>query len=81
MSVDINDWTEIHTAAEVTDDMIQHFADIGNASYGLGNRWVVDWDRFWDMLASFHGYDVVGGPAMDKVQRIVRKMVKEGEIQ
>ena len=56
--------------------------DIGDASYGLGNRFVIDWDRFYEMLESFADYDMqdLGGPADNKIRRVVQKMVREGDI-
>ncbi len=58
-------------------------SEIGSSVYGLGNRWVIDWDRFYEMLESFHGYDMqdLGGPADNKIRRVVQKMVRDGEIQ
>ena len=49
---------------------------------GLGNRFVIDWDRFYEMLESFNGYDMqdLGGPADNKIRRVVQKMVREGEV-
>jgi len=53
----------------------------GEASYGLGNRFVIDWDRFYETL-EMYGWDMqdLGGPVDNKIQRIVRKAVREGEI-
>ncbi len=58
-------------------------ADIGSSVYGLGNHFTIDWDRFYEMLESFYGYDMqdLGGPADNKIRRVVQKMVREGEVQ
>jgi hypothetical protein len=54
---------------------------IGESVYGLGNNWTIDWERFYERLEA-HGYDMqdLGGPADEKIRRIVRKAVQDGEI-
>ena len=72
---------EIATLADVTDDVIAKLQGCGDASYGLGNDFTIRWDRFYELL-EMDGYDMqdLGGPADNKIRRLVRKMVQGGEI-
>lgn len=56
--------------------------DCGEGAYGLGNNFTVDWERFYEMLETYGGYDMqdLGGKADNKIRRIVRKAIREGEI-
>ena len=56
--------------------------DVGNASYGMGNRWVIDWERFYEILDSQHGFDMqdLGGKIDNRIRRVVRLAVREGDI-
>ena len=67
---------------EFDEAFLKILKDLGDASYGLGNRFVIDWDRFYEMMESMEGYDMqdLGGPADSKIRRVVQKMVREGEI-
>ena len=73
----------VNDLPEFDEPFLKVLADIGSGSYGLGNRFVIDWDRFYEMLESFNGYDMqdLGGPADNKIRRVVQKMVREGEVQ
>ena len=55
--------------------------ECGGGAYGLGNNFTVDWDRFYELL-EMYGYDMqdLGGKADNKIRRIVRKAIREGEI-
>ena len=72
---------EITRLEHVTEDVISKLQGCGEAVYGLGNNWTIDWDRFYQYLED-EGYDMqdMGGPADNKIRRLVRKMVKEGDI-
>jgi len=56
--------------------------ECGNSSYGMGGRWVVDWEQFYDILDTQYGWDMqdLGGKVDNKIRRIVREAVKEGDI-
>ena len=56
--------------------------EVGNSSYGMGNRWVIDWERFYDILDNQHGWDMqdLGGRIDNQIRRIVRSAVNEGDI-
>ena len=56
--------------------------ECGNASYGLGGRWEIDWDHFYDTLDML-GWDMqgIGGTIDNRIRRLVRKAVRDGEIQ
>lgn len=55
--------------------------ECAEASYGMGNRFVVDWERFYEHLES-EGWDMqdLGGYVDNRIRRIVRQAVKDGEI-
>lgn len=55
--------------------------ECADASYGMGNRFVVDWERFYEHLES-EGWDMqdLGGSVDNKIRRIVREAVKDGEV-
>ena len=55
--------------------------ECAEASYGLGNRWVVDWERFYECL-EIEGWDMqdLGGPVDNKIRRFVRRAIKDGEM-
>ncbi len=67
---------------EFDDAFLAILKDCGNASIGFNNSWKIDWMRFWEALETA-GWDMqdLGGPADNKIARVVRKMVNEGEIQ
>ena len=54
----------------------------GENSIGFNNSWVIDWERFWENFEG-EGFDMqdLGGPVYNHIQRRVRKLVKEEEIQ
>lgn len=55
--------------------------ECGEGSYGLGNRFVINWDAFYEIL-EIYGWDMQDfeGPIDNKIRRIVRGAVREGEI-
>lgn len=55
--------------------------DCGNASYGMGNRWAIDWDRFYETLETY-GFDMqdLGGEVDSRIRKVVREAVREGEV-
>lgn len=67
--------TVLHTAEDVTADVIEHAAGCAEAAYGLGNDFRVDWERAYDMLESLYGYslETFGSPADNKIRREVNK--------
>ncbi len=73
--------SEITKIEHVTEDVISKLQGCGEASYGLGNNWTINWERFYEIL-EMEGYDMqdLGGPADNKIRRLVQKMVKEGDI-
>ncbi len=56
--------------------------ECANASYGLGNRFTVDWERFYEFL-EMEGWDMqdLGGRVDNKIRRIVQQAARDGEIQ
>ena len=56
--------------------------ECGNASYGMGNRWVIDWECFYEILESQYGFDMqdLGGKIDNRIRKLVREAVNEGEI-
>ena len=64
------------------DAFLKILEEAGDASYGLGNNWSINWDTFYECLER-EGWDMqdMGGPADNKIRRVVRKMVQEGVIQ
>jgi hypothetical protein len=70
--------TELTTAIPPREALIE----CGEASYGMGNRWVIDWERFYDILDTQHGWDMqdLGGKVDNAIRRIVREAVREGDI-
>lgn len=53
--------------------------ECGNASYGMGNNFQINWDIFYESLES-EGWDMqnLGGRMDNKIRRIVRDAVWEG---
>ncbi len=57
--------------------------ELAESSIGFGlNPSHVDWDRFYEMLESFYGYDMqdMGGRADNRIRRRVSQLRKQGEI-
>jgi len=56
--------------------------DCGDASYGFNQNFNIDWERFYESL-EMNGWDMqdLGGSADEKIRRVVRRMVRDGEIQ
>jgi hypothetical protein len=67
---------------DFTDEFLKILEDCANGSYGFNQNFNVDWERFYDNLETY-GWDMqdLGGPADEKVRRVVRKMVREGKIE
>ena len=68
---------------EFDEPFLKILQECGESSVGFLEPYGrVEWDRFYEMLDSFHGWDMedMGGPADEKIRRVVRKMVREGEI-
>ena len=76
--VDINAGTKW---SDFPDNFRETLIECASASYGLGNGWLVDWERFYEML-EMYGWDMqdLGGFVDNKIRRIVREAVREGEI-
>lgn len=55
--------------------------ECANGAYGLGNNFTVDWERFYELL-EMKGWDMqdLGGRIDNKIRRIVREAVQEGEV-
>lgn len=55
--------------------------ECGEASYGMGNRLSIDWDKFYEAL-EIYGWDMqdFGGSVDMRIRRIVQKAVREGDI-
>jgi len=55
--------------------------ECGRGSYGLGNRFSINWDAFYECL-EIYGWDMQDfeGPIDNKIRSIVRKAVREGDI-
>ena len=55
--------------------------ECANGAYGLGNNFTVNWERFYELL-EMEGWDMqdLGGRMDEKIRRIVRKAVREGEV-
>ena len=55
--------------------------ECGEVSYGMGNRWVIDWEMFYNALDSA-GYDMqdLGGTVDTRIRRKVRQWVRDGDI-
>ena len=84
-------WSPDHPPVEINgiDDLpefdeafLKSLEDSGNGSIGFNNSWTIDWTRFYECLET-EGWDMqdLGGPADNKIRRVVRKMVQEGVIQ
>ena len=73
--------TGIDDLPEFDDAFLKILKDCGDASYGLGNNWSINWDAFYECF-EMEGWDMqeLGGPSDEKIRRVVRKMVNEGEI-
>lgn len=65
----------LHTAKDVTADVIEKASGCAEAAYGLGNDFRVDWERAYDMLESLYGYSLeqFDSPADRKIRREVNK--------
>ena len=71
----------VHDLPEFDADFIAVLQGCGESVYGLGNDWSINWESFYQCL-EMEGWDMqdLGGPADNKIRRVVRKMVNEGEI-
>lgn len=56
--------------------------ETAESSTNMGNHPGVDWDRFYDILDTQHGYDMqdLGGTTDNRIRRIVRQAITDGEI-
>ncbi len=71
----------IHDLPKFDDAFLAVLRECGEASYGLGNNWTINWESFYISL-EMEGWDMqdMGGPADNKIRRVVRKMINEGDI-
>ncbi len=78
MTTEINVGTEW---SDFPDSFRETLIECASASYGIGNRWTVDWERFYEML-EMYGWDMqdLGGSVDNKIRRIVREAAREGEV-
>ncbi len=55
--------------------------ECAEGAYGLGNNFTVDWERFYELL-EMEGWDMqdLGGPIDNRIRRIVRNAIRDGEI-
>jgi len=64
---------------EFDEEFLAMLKDLGESAIGFLEPYGrIDWDRFYEMLETLQGYDMqdIGGPADNKIQRTVRKIVE-----
>lgn len=73
--------TSVDDLPEFDEAFLKILIGCGEASYGFNNYWGIDWEKFYESL-EMYGWDMqdLGGSADNKIKRVVRKMVIEGEI-
>ena len=73
---------EVKDLPEFDDEFLAVLKELGDGSYLMGNHQGIAWDRFYEMMETMYGWDMQDfeGSADEKIRRVVRKMVREGEI-
>ena len=78
-------YTTIVTAEDVTEEVLEMAWSVIEGWFGSGDK-KIDWESVWDRLDGYvmkDGSEIdMGGemdtPAMRKIQREIRKMIREG---
>ena len=69
----MEDPVEITGTDQVTQPVLDAAMEWAENNYGLGNNWTIAWDRVWEDMESFAGYDLQSWEAEEKIKRYVRK--------